>query len=190
MSLSGLEFSETAVATATMTVLSGTQPVFAQVAAISGGDVQTSNNILTDALSAMTAPIITSISQSSLFEHALDLQVTTGDVVRELLARAGERVEVAAGLERAVDLQRVVSGAEHDVDDLDRRQRAVRREDAVRVEADRAVADPAGVLAGLAERGRPVRVEQERGSKPAPMFRPVSAVDVRLPLRSSMLPSP
>ena len=49
----------------------------------------------------------------------------------------------------------VVALAEHDVDDLDCRQRSVGREDVGdRVDAHRAVTDAAGVLAGLAERAR------------------------------------
>ena len=93
-------------------------------------------------------------------EHAIDLEqgvAATVDgrdpaVVRELATLTGDRVEVAARLERALDVEVVVSGAQQDVDDLDRRQRAVGAEHAVRVQADRPVADPAGVLAGLAER--------------------------------------
>ena len=53
-------------------------------------------------------------------------------VVRELAAEAVDRVEVAARLERARDRQVVVARAEQDVDDLDRRERAVRGELAVR----------------------------------------------------------
>ena len=98
--------------------------------------------------------------------HGIAAAVHGGDaaVIRRLGLETSERVVVRARHQRAVDIERIVALAEHDVEHLDRRATAVGGEDllgriarerGILDQADRAEADAAGVDARLAERRQP-----------------------------------